>query len=254
MINKLEELTIEKEKQYKEYKSKIEEKLTLARNEYQTLLQDFNNQVKYINESTEYSPEGKNNKNNEILNRFIDKVNYAATNHYGSLNTTVSMILKEYEVKKLENVSKLTNESMPQLIYVNSMINNITGINDADILESVFDYVCSEYNFNDELVNMVYLKARNILNNDIPNIEQGSDNKIDVVQASNRGRNRTKISNIINEIENYKKDYIKEFESIANTFKSGASNKKYPGNIYFNKDIKNDFTLMSNRINNPWKK
>lgn len=254
MINRLDQITVENEKFYEESKNKLNKKLGIANEEYQTLLNDFNSQIDYVNRNNEYTKEGKANKNNEILNRFIDKVNYAALNHYADLNSEVSIILKEYEIKKLENVTGLNAEIMPQLIYVTSMINNIKSINDSDLLESVFDYICVENNFSDELVNLVYLKARNILNNESPKVGQDNDNKIDVVEASNRGRNRTKISNIINKIEKYKTDYLKEFESIASTFKLGAETKKYPASLYLNKDIKSEFTLISNKINNPWKK
>lgn len=257
MINKLEELTIENEKFYEECKNKLNERLSVAKDEYQALLEDFNNQVNYVNRSNEYTPEGKINKNNEILNRFIDKVNYAAINHWDYLNREISIILKKYEIKTLEKINGLNSEIMPQLMYVTTMVSNITSINDADLLESVFDYICLEDNFSDEMVNIVYLKARNIINNDIPNVDTGEEkpNKtVDVIEASKRSRNRSKVNKIISEIEKYKKDYLNEFEAIANTFKLGASRNQYPGSLHLNRDIKNDFTLMTNRMNNPWKR
>lgn len=257
MENKLERLISENEKFYEEGKNKLNKRLGIANEEYQSLLKDFNSQVDYINRSNEYTAEGKINKNKEILDRFIDKVNYAALNHYTDLNSEISIILKEYEIKTLEKINGLNPEVMPQLMYVNTMISNITSINDADILESVFNYICLDNNFSDEMVNIVYLKARNILNNDIPNVDVGQEdtNKvIDVVGAAKRGKNRSKITHIVSKIEKYKTDYTNEFESIAKTFKSGAMNKKYPGSLYFNKDIKNEFTLMANRINDPWKR
>lgn len=257
MTNKLEKLTVENEKFYEECKNKLNKRLGVAGDEYQALLEDFNNQVEYVNKSSEYTPEGKINKNNEILNRFIDKVNYAAINHWGYLNSEISIILKEYEIKTLEKINGLNPEIMPQLMYVTTMASNITSINDADLLESVFDYICLENNFSDEMVNIVYLKARNILNNDIPNIDMGeekSNKTVDVVEASKRGRNRNKVNKIISEIEKYKKDYLNEFEAIAKTFKLGALRKQYPGSLHLNRDIKNDFTLISNRMNNPWKR
>ncbi|WP_066889377.1 hypothetical protein [Clostridium nigeriense] len=256
MENKLEQLINENEKFYEERKNKLNKRLGVANEEYQSLLKDFNRQVDYINKSTEYSPEGKINKNKEILDRFIDKVNYAALNHYADLNNEMAIILKEYEIKTLEKINGLNPKIMPQLMYVNTMISNITSINDADILESVFNYICLDSNFSDEMVNIVYLKARNILNNDIPNVDAGQEktNKvIDVVEASKRGKNRTKIQDIVSKIEKYKTDYTNEFQKISNTFKSGALRRQYPGSLYLNKDIKNDFTLISSRINDPWK-
>lgn len=257
MTNKLEKLTVENEKFYEECKNKLNKRLGVARDEYQALLEDFNNQVEYVNRSGEYTPEGKINKNNEILNRFIDKVNYAATNHWADLNSEISIILKEYKIKALKKINGLNPEIMPQLIYVTTMVSNITSINDADLLESVFDYICLENNFSDEMVNIVYLKARNIINDNIPNADIGeekSNKTVDVIEASKRGRNRSKVNKIISKIEKYKKDYLNEFEAIANIFKSGASRKQYPGSLHLNRDIKNDFTLISNRMNNPWKR
>ena len=249
MTNKLENLTVENEKFYEECKNKLNKRLGVAKDEYLVLLEDFNNQVDYVNKSSEYTPEGKINKNNEILNRFIDKVNYAALNHWEYLNNEISIILKEYKVKKLKKTNDLNTEIMPQLMYVTTMVSNITSINDADLLESVFDYICLENNFSDEMVN--------IINNDIPSVDTGEEktNKtVDVIEASKRGRNRSKVNEIINKIEKYKKDYLNELEAIANTFKLGASRKQYPGSLHLNKDIKNDFTLMTNRMNNPWKR
>lgn len=257
MTNKLEKLTVENEKFYEESRDKLNKRLSVAKDEYQTLLEDFNNQVNYVNRSSEYTPEGKINKNNEILNRFIDKVNYAAINHWDDLNSEISIILKEYKIKTLKKINGLNSEIMPQLMYVTTMVSNITSINDADLLESVFDYICLENNFSDEMVNIVYLKARNIINNDIPNVDMGeekSNKTVDVIEASKRGRNRSKVDKIISKIEKYKKDYLNEFEDIANTFKAGASRKQYPGSLHLNRDIKNDFTLISNRMNNPWKR
>lgn len=257
MTNKLENLTVENEKFYEECKNNLNKRLGVAKDEYLVLLEDFNNQVDYVNKSSEYTPEGKINKNNEILNRFIDKVNYAALNHWEYLNNEISIILKEYKIKALKKINGLNPEIMPQLIYVTTMVSNITSINDADLLESVFDYICLENNFSDEMVNIVYLKARNIINNNIPNADIGeekSNKTVDVIEASKRGRNRSKVNKIINEIEKYKKDYLNEFEAIANTFKLGASRKQYPGSLYLNRDIKNDFTLMTNRMNDSWKR
>ena len=67
MTNKLENLTVENEKFYEECKNKLNKRLGVAKDEYLVLLEDFNNQVDYVNKSSEYTPEGKINKNNEII-------------------------------------------------------------------------------------------------------------------------------------------------------------------------------------------
>ena len=64
MTNKLENLTVENEKFYEECKNKLNKRLGVAKDEYLVLLEDFNNQVDYVNKSSEYTPEGKINKNN----------------------------------------------------------------------------------------------------------------------------------------------------------------------------------------------
>ena len=64
MENKLERLISENEKFYEECKNKLNKRLGIANEEYQSLLKDFNSQVDYINRSNEYTAEGKINKNN----------------------------------------------------------------------------------------------------------------------------------------------------------------------------------------------
>lgn len=55
MESKLERLISENEKFYEEGKNKLNKRLGIANEEYQSLLKDFNSQVDYINRSNEYT-------------------------------------------------------------------------------------------------------------------------------------------------------------------------------------------------------
>lgn len=266
--NVLEQRITAKEEYFSGVKAKLEQRLGDANAEYSSLLGDFRNQVNYIKNDNTLSKEGKKIKGDEIRTRFINKVNAAARNHFEILQTDIDIALNEIQIKKLKNFKGLNTEMLPQLIYVNSMLSSINGLGDADLLESIFNYASIEGNFSDEIVNMVYLKARNLINT---NEESKSDknevgdksgtvgsyvvnrNMSDVINAQNIATNITKIKSIITKINRYKKDYTKELIGFRRCFTGGSNNKKYPDNLYMCKDPRGDFRLPGEiDINNPW--
>lgn len=253
--NVLEQIITAKEEYFSGVKAKLEQRLGDANAEYSSLLGDFRNQVNYIQNDNTLSKEGKKIKGDEIKTRFINKVNAAARNHFEILQTDVDIALNEIQIKKLENFKGLNTETLPQLIYVSSMLSSINGLGDADLLESVFSYASTEGNFSDEIVNMVYLKARNLINT---NEESKSDeNEVGdtsaIVNSMKGGTNRSKVNSIIFKINKYKKDYTDELIGFRRCFSRGANNKKYPGNLYVCKDPRGDFRLpVEIDTNNPW--
>lgn len=253
--NVLEQRITAKEEYFSGVKAKLEQRLGDANAEYSSLLGDFRNQVNYIKNDNTLSKEGKKKKSDEIRTRFINKVNAAARNHFEILQTDVDIALNEIQIKKLKNFKGLNTEMLPQLIYVNSMLSSINGLGDADLLESVFSYASIEGNFSDEIVNMVYLKARNLINtNEESKLDEneGGDTSA-IVNSMKGGTNRSKVNSIIFKINKYKKDYTDELIGFRRCFTWGANNKKYPGNLYMCKDPRGDFRLPGEiDINNPW--
>lgn len=125
-------------------------------------------------------------------------------------------------------------------------------LNHYERLHSEIDIVSMEGNFSDEVVNMVYLKARNLINNDTPIPQSGTKND-NINAAMDRGLNRTKLNKIIEKIKNYKVDYSKELKTIKDSFKRGVAQRKYPSSLYIQRDSKQDFTLPGELdTSNPW--
>lgn len=253
--NVLEQRITAKEEYFSSVKAKLEESLKDANAEYSSLLNDFRNQVNYIQNDNTLSKDGKKIKGDEIKTRFINKVNAAAGNHFEILQTDVDIALTEIKIKELEKFKGLNTEMLPQLIYVNSMLSSINSLGDAELLESVFNYASMEGNFSDEIVNMVYLKARNLINvneNLKPEVGEVGDTR-SILKSMGDGKDFGKVNTIITKINKYKKDYTKELSEFRRCFSGGANNKKYPGNLYVCKDPRGDFRLPGEiDTNNPW--
>lgn len=254
MEDELELKINENETIYSDTKVKLEEILGKANSEYSGLLQDFNSQISYIQNDNMLTEEGKIIKCKEIQGRFMDKVNYAALNNFGSLNGRLDIAIKEEEIRKLKSIKGLNADMLPQLIYVNSMINSISNINDADSLESVFKYISMPGNFSDEVINMVHIKAKNLINAPVEVSESAPiGNNAAINKSSSNGANRTRIDNIIGKINKYKNDYSKELKEFQSRFRSGLNQKQYPSGLYLNRDPKQDFKLPNGLVDNQWK-
>ena len=251
-INILDQKTKENESIYTDAKAKLEEILGKASSEYGALLKDYKGQIAYIQNDNMVTKEGKLVKSKEIQERFIGKAHVAMVNHYESLHIEIDIALKKDEIRKLENMRGLTPEMLPQLIYVNSMLNSISSVNDVDLLDSVFSYSSLDGNFSDEIINMVNLKARNLLNNVTPATQEGTNNE-KIMAAMNSAGNNTKLNKIIEKINKYKVDYSKDLKIIRDGFKRDFNQKKYPSSLYMSKDPKQDFSLPGQlNPNDPW--
>ena len=251
MPNILEAKTNENEELYNSTKKKLEGRIGVANGEYSSLLNDFRSQTSYIEKDTMLSKEGKIQKVSEIRDRFIDKVNVKSLDHYDSLQKQLNIALLEDEERKLKNFKGLNADMMPQLMYVNSMINSISSLTDVDLLGDVFNYACEEGNFSDELINMIYLKARNLVNNDAPVQEVESNNE----NAIERGKNRSKINIIISQIKKYKTNYTDDLNLLKKSFATGFNQRKYPSSLYIQRDPKSDFIIplnLQDTNTNPW--
>lgn len=253
MPNVLDQRINVNEELYGSTKKELEERICIANGEYNALLNDFNSQIKYIQKDNMLSKDGKVKKANEIRENFINKASVKSLDYYDTLQKSLDIAIKKGEIRRLENFKGLNSEMMPQLLYVNSMINSISSLNDADLLEDVFNYASEEGNFSDELINMVYIKARNLINNSTlsQNMENDNDN---VLKVAELGKSRAKISDIIVKITKYKKDYTKEFNDFKTSFARAFNQKKYPTNLYIQRDPKSDFIVPGNLQDNDWNK
>lgn len=254
MPNMLEQKTNENEELYNSTKAKLEDRIGVANGEYNSILNDYKSQTSYIEKDITLSKEGKIQKANEIRERFIDKVNVKSLDHYDSLQKELDIALKKDEIRKLENFKGLNANMMPQLMYVNSMINSISSLTDADLLEEVFNYACEEGNFSDELINMIHLKARNLVNNAAPlkKVENGNEN---VLAGIDMSKNRGKINNIISKIKKYKTNYTDDLTRLKKSFATAFNQRKYPSSLYIQKDPKSDFVIplsLQDPNTNPW--
>lgn len=255
-----------KQTRYNDAKSVLEKRLGQATSEYQSMLTDFRNQINYIQSDSYLTKEGKREKCLEIKRKFIEKTRNAAKEHYDYLNSQISIIEKENEVDRLENCIGLTAESLPQMIYVNSMLSSVNSINDADLISQLLEYVSLEGNFSDELVNMLHVKAKSILNNK----ESNKSAEVNPWDKSNEPAARvqakrsiessvnadltSKIRGVVDTINNYKNDNSEDLNSYKMTFTRGLNTGNYPGNLFMNKDINKDFATPYDQNLDPWAK
>jgi len=240
MANVLEQKINENEEFYNSTKKDLENKIGVANGEYTDLLKDFNSQLGYIQNDTMLSKEGKDKKTDEIRNSFIAKAKVKSIDHFAGLQRSLDIAIKEDNLKRVENYEIMTERSLPQLLYVSTMMNNISSFNDVDLLEDVFKYTSEGCNFSDELINMVHIKARNLINNHVraANVENPVTSGIN---AMNAAQNRSKIEKIISKIDKYKKNYSKELTDLKSTFARAVNQGKYPSSLYIQRDIKDDF-------------
>lgn len=263
MPNMLEQKINENEELYNSTKAELEKIIGAANSEYNALLKDFNQQMSYIQRDSTLSKEGKIKKASEVRQSFIDKVNSKSLDYFDSLQKQLDIALKEDEIRKLKNFKGLNADMMPQLIYVNSMMNSISSLNDADLLKNVFDYASEEGNYSDELINMICVKARNLVNNATP-VEKVANDNDNVLFTIDQGKNRTKINAIVNKINQYKKNYSDDFNQLKKSFSTAFNQHKYPSSLYIQRDPKIDFVVSvnlqsniwnsSNKVNDPWSK
>lgn len=249
MSDVLEQKINENEESYNSTKTELENKIGVANGEYNAILKDFNSQVGYIQNNTMLSKEGKEQQTEELRNSFTIKAKAKSMDHFAELQLALDDAINKDQLKRVENYKIMTAESIPQLLYVSTMVNQISSFNDADSLEDVFRYASEGCNFSDELIGMIHIKAKNLINNRVnAEIEVNRDGN-NIQAAMEISKNRTKIEKIISKIDKYKKNYNKEFTDLKSSFARAVNQGKYPSSLYIQRDIKNDF---GSNID-PWK-
>lgn len=290
MSNMVEQIIAQNEKKYNDFKGELENIFKSANDEYNSMLKDYKRQIDYIKNDNGYSNEGKARENKKINNIFAQKVSDKAKEYYDKLiaktDTELNKREKEeaesyidkndenyYKKKILNEITKqhLNSNMLVQLTYVNSMLNSITSLEDADMLEYVYKYASVDKNYSDEIINMIYLKARNILNAPV----KRKDNTINVkmpdgtVESLNANQdsldtvhivqNKSKVGKIIEDFERYNYDYLSDISKLKNSFLSGKNRGEYPRNFYMSNDPKRDFNTNivntwgeAKKSNDPW--
>lgn len=248
MADVLDQKINENEESYNSVKKDLETRIGVANGDYNAILNDFNSQVGYIQNNTMLSKEGKDQQTDELRGNFITKAKSKSMDHFGSLQNSLDIAILETEKKTIENYKGMTADSMPQLMYVNSMVNSISSLNDADSLADVFRYASEGCNFSDELINMVHMKAKNLINNHINTNPTEAPVK-NTINAMETAKNKGKIEKIISKIDKYKKNYSKELTDFKTNFSRAVNQGKYPSSLYMPRDIKGDFGANID----PWK-
>lgn len=289
MENMLEKIINQNEKKYNDFKGELESILSTATNEYSSMLGDYNNQINFIRNNDCYSKEGKLKENEKINSIFNEKLKNKSIEYYDTLISKIDDELTKrerqeaesyidesdenyYSKKILNEITKqhLSSNMLVQLTYVNSMLNSISSIDDADMIEYVYKYACVDKNFSDEIINMIYLKARNIIAAPIEkrdysvSSKTNFDTKIDGKNVSQEkadnirlAKNKAKVLSIIEKIEKYNHDYSVDISELKKTFSSQKSRGHYPGNLFMSKEYKRDFSSKvindwGSKSNDPW--
>ncbi|MFU7517641.1 hypothetical protein [Clostridium sp. HCS.1] len=291
MENMMENIIAKNEKKYNDFKGELEGIFKSSNSEYNSMLNDYNSQINYIKNDNGYSAEGKSRENKKINDIFYKKVSSKANEYYDKLISKIDEELNKrekeesesyidekdenyYNKKILNEITKqhLNSNMMVQLMYVNSMLNSINSIDDADMLEYVYKYACIDKNFSDEIINMIYLKARNIINAPIEKKEYpvpakssdgsmvvGTNETMQQEYAIKLGHNRTKVSKIINDFEKYNYDYLADINNFKKSFLVSKARGNYPGGLYTSIDFKRDFNKNIvgtwgdiKKSNDPW--
>lgn len=276
MENMLEKIINQNEKKYNDFKGELESILSTATNEYSSMLGDYNNQINFIRNNDCYSKEGKLKENEKINSIFNEKLKNKSIEYYDTLISKIDdeLTKKErqeaesyidesdenyYSKKILNEITKqhLNSNMQVQLMYVTSMLNSINEVKDADMLEYVYKYASVDKNFSDEIINMIYLKARNLKDKPVSK-PKGLTEEADKLLAQSVAKNREKILNICQTIEKYNHDYSVDISELKKTFSSQKTRGHYPGNLFMSKEYKRDFSSKvindwgNKKSNNPW--
>lgn len=246
MSNIIEETIERNEKKYEESKEKLKSIIDDSMTRYSQIKKEFNNGKKQINSDKYLNNDGKRVQIEKLSEDCKNRAYKESGKNIDRLLNQVAINITELEMYKLEKQGLVKEEILPSLTYVSSIINLINRVEDADILNEVYDYIGNKYNFSEEVMNLVYMKAKSILN--IP--LDGEELLPQDPNLMSRVNSRNKLQKIVSTIKKYKYDYIKDFKDMEFSFRSWKSQKKQPSNLYFATDIRNDLSV----ITDPWKR
>lgn len=125
---------------------------------------ELDNGKKRINSDQYLNKDGKRVQIEKLSEDYKNYAYQEAGKCIDQLINNVGINIIELEKSKLEKQGLVKEEHLPSLTYVSFMVNLINRVEDADILKEVYDYIGNEYNFSEEAMNLVYMRAKSILN------------------------------------------------------------------------------------------
>lgn len=245
MGNIIEETIEKNEKEYEEGKEKLKNIIEASRSKYSQIKNEFENEKKQINSDKYLTKDGKNAKIKKLSESYKNRAFQESDKSIQELLDRADINITELEISKLEKQGFVKEELLPSLTYVSSMINLINRVEDADMLKEIYDYIGNKKNFCEESMNLVYMKAKSILNIPVDGEELSPQDP----SLINRVNSRNELQRIVDKIKKYKYDYLKDYKDMAYRFENWKAQKKQPLSLYHASDIKNDLSI----IVDPWK-
>ena len=269
MPNVLKQRIESKKAMYDKLIENLNKDIAAAQKDYSGMCNDYGKELGYIRHNSNLSKEGKRAEAKTLQELYFRRVNSYGEKHLNSLIVTINAWEQLYSESNKNNDKYLIGKKLPQLIYVTSMLNSIDS---PALLNEMFEYVCEEDNFSDELINLVQAKTNSMMkaydnprNESInthlnleckPNKHEHNNqmNVIDIV------RDKKVLQDIFTEINDYKTDYSRNSAEMKQRFEGWLKNKKYPTNIYLTSDEKRDFgipsdlkeSIVEQKSNDPW--
>lgn len=259
--NVLKEKIEENEKVYAEGKAALEKIIEQGNKEYSKLLSNYKSECQYIKNNSMLSEAGKIEQGIKLHNDYLKKVKDAAAKYIKQLQNKNTEIIKSIESEQEKNYEVLKGQKIPQIVYVNCMMNSINSPQEAQMLKEVFDYACLEDNFSLEVMNLIYIKANSLLNQlngyeTKVSDENQTKSQTEVINNIRKNADlRTTLKAILTEINKFKHDYITEFNEFDKKFNFWLAVGQYPKNLILATDFTRDFALDPDfDKNNPWNK
>lgn len=260
MSNILEQKIKEKEELYNNLKIELEKVIGIAQNDYNSLLKQYGKGLGYIRHNSNLSKEGKRAEAKKLHDEYLEKVQMAAVKHLTNLNKNIDSWIEKYN-EPSQDPKYLIGKKLPQLMYVTTMLNSIDS---PELLNEMFEYVSEDENFSDELVNLVYAKAKSMMNvydkprnetiynkwksEDESTNEHTTNAQMNVIA---RMKDEKVIRGVLDEINQYKTDYSKYADEMKQRFENWLKNKEYPINLYVTANTQIDFGIP-NDLKSTW--
>lgn len=253
MPNVLKQRIESKKAMYDKLIENLNKDIAAAQKDYSGMCNDYGKELGYIRHNSNLSKEGKRAEAKALQELYFGRVNSYGEKHLNSLIVTLNAWDQLYDESNKTNEKYLIGKKLPQLMYVTSMLNSIDS---PELLNEMFEYVCEEENFSDELVNLVQAKANSMMraydkprnesinNHWNPEDEPDKHDSNNQLNALDIVTSKKVIQSVLDEINQYKIDYSKDSAEMKQRFEGWIKNKKYPNNIHIStNDVKRDFGI-----------
>lgn len=226
------EATIEaKEKEFNRNKKKLEDIIKDGNNSYNNLVKEFNTQLSYVENNSYLNKDGKQAKSMELVKAYQYKAYVEVDRVNNSLVNNLDIMISSLDIEKLKNKKPIPKNMLTAITYVSSMVNLINNIEDSPMLKSVYDYIGEEDNFSEEVLNLLYIKTKSMLN-------KSRDKTLNKTEAIISTNHLVVLQEVVSKLEKYKYDYIKDYEELKSRFNINKNMKKHSVNLYMSEDVK----------------